>query len=217
MNRKTPFSVGEYYHIYNRGVEKREIFLDEHDYKRFLRLIFFCNSEKKIESRELLGFKISEGLEHRGQTIVDIGAFCLMPNHFHLLLKEKVDNGISIFMKKVLTAYSMYFNIKNKRSGSLFEGTFKSSHADNDEYLKYLFAYIHLNPAKIADSHWRESKNNEDAYEFAKNYKYSSFSSYLDNSKEESLILNYLTFPEYFTNSTEWKNSILDWLNSPKD
>ena len=85
----------------------------------------------------------------RGETLVDIGIYCLVPNHFHLLIKEKTENGISEFVKKVATGYSMYFNKKYERTGSLFEGPFKAKRIDTDEYLKYIFSYIHLNRKQI--------------------------------------------------------------------
>ncbi|MEK7129078.1 MAG: transposase [Patescibacteria group bacterium] len=159
MNRKFKFSIGEFYHIYNRGNEKRIIFKDDHDRKRFTDLLFLCNTKKSIVVRE-----IPTGLTYefdRGETIVDIGAYCLMPNHFHLLLREKTENGISLFMKKLATSYSMYFNKRHQRTGGLFEGKFKATHVDSDTYLKYLFSYIHLNPVKIIDPHWKENGIND--------------------------------------------------------
>lgn len=219
MSRKIPFAVGEYYHIYNRGVDKRSIFSREQDYERFKKLIFFCNNKKPIKARDFAEVNFAEGTSKRGITIIDIGAFCLMPNHFHMLIKEKIDGGVSNFMQKLLTAYTMYFNLRNSRSGALFESTFKSSHIDSDQYLKYMFAYIHLNPAKLKDKNWRENALTKDKkgglYDFVKSYKYSSLPSYLDNTKEDSLILNYMAFPEYFSSKSEWENSITEWLSYP--
>src|SRR3989344_5942831 len=148
--RKQSFVAGEYYHLYNRGTEKRIIFLDEKDYERFLFLMYICNSIKSIILRD-----VDENFE-RGETIVDIGAYCLMPNHFHILAYEKMEGGISQYMRKLLTAYSMYFNKKYKRTGKLYSGVFKSIHANSDRYLKYLYSYIHLNPAKLINKNWRE-------------------------------------------------------------
>ncbi|OGJ11058.1 hypothetical protein A2467_03325, partial [Candidatus Nomurabacteria bacterium RIFOXYC2_FULL_36_8] len=153
--RRTPLVRGEYYHIYNRGVEKREIFLDKEDYFHFLKLLYICNSNKSITLRN-----ISDNFD-RGETIVDIGAYCIMPNHFHVLCYEKIENGISTFMKKLSTAYAMYFNKKYIRTGILFQGRFKSEHANTDGYLKYLYAYIHLNPAKLKNPKWKEDKTHK--------------------------------------------------------
>src|SRR3989339_706195 len=116
--RKQSFAPGEYYHLYNRGTEKRIIFLDEQDYHHFLFLMYICNTTKSIELRN-----IGESFD-RGKTIVDIGAFCLMPNHFHILVREKIESKTSTYMRKLLTGYSMYFNKKYKRTGKLYEGVF---------------------------------------------------------------------------------------------
>jgi len=158
MQRRDSLIVGEYYHIYNRGVNKNLIFNDQNDYYRFIKSIFLFNSDKSLE----IG-AVSRGNTYRnvffvdrGNQLVDIGAYCLMPNHFHFLIKQKVDNGISIFFKKVLTGHSMFYNKKYKRTGPLFEGRFKSKLISNDEYLRYLFAYIHLNPVKIQNPSWKD-------------------------------------------------------------
>ncbi|MCX6712418.1 MAG: transposase [Candidatus Vogelbacteria bacterium] len=108
MNRKFTFTVGEFYHIYNRGTDKRIIFLDNNDRKRFYYLLFLCNGKSPFEISELDLKRVFDF--GRGKTLVDIGAVCLMDNHFHLLLREKKENGISEFMHKVSTAYTLYFN-----------------------------------------------------------------------------------------------------------
>jgi len=151
--RKQSLEIGEFYHLYNRGTDKRVIFLDNQDYHRFLFLMYICNTLKSIELRN-----IGENFD-RGETIIDIGAYCLMPNHFHILVHEKEEGGISKYMLKLMTSYSMYFNKKYKRTGKLYEGVFKSTHAGSDRYLKYLYSYIHLNPAKLIDKNWKNNKN----------------------------------------------------------
>src|SRR3989344_5206242 len=138
--RKTPFASGEYYHLYNRGNSKQEIFNDEEDYQRFVALLYTCNSENNF--RMFLVKECSEKdpyLWERGSQIFSIGAYCLMPNHFHLLVTEKEDGGISKFIQKLSTAYVMYHNIKYEMTGVLFEGKFKSEHLDTDEYLKSIY------------------------------------------------------------------------------
>ena len=146
MQRKFKFAPGEYYHIYSRGVDKRNIFLEDLDKDRFIKLIYACNSEKPVVFKTIQRLPLEE--IDRGETIVDTGAYCLMPNHFHFLMREKKESGISAFLEKILTAYSKYFNKKYNRTGRLFESNFKAQHANDDNYLKYLFAYIHLNPVK---------------------------------------------------------------------
>src|SRR3989344_5723193 len=157
MERKISLLQNNYYHVYNRGVDKRKIFNSNSDYHRFLALLYVSNSDEKIHiSNQKNNIALADVLSlEKGKNIVAIGAYCLMPNHFHLLLTPLVEGGISKFMLKLQTGYSMYFNIKNEREGSLFQGTYKATHAQDDEYLKYLYAYIHLNPAKLKDKEWK--------------------------------------------------------------
>lgn len=149
MSRNLKFAVGEYYHVYNRGVEKRIIFNNEFDYQRFLLLLILVNDEKGVEVQQLVrDHSIPELIAQNRKPLVSISSFCLMPNHYHLLLKEITENGISKFMHKVGTGYALYFNLQNDRDGSLFQSTYKAKHIENDRYLKYLFEYIHLNPLR---------------------------------------------------------------------
>lgn len=204
--RRAPLVTGEYYHIYNRGVEKRSIFLDKEDYYHFLKLLYLCNTTRSITLRD-----IGKNFD-RKETIVDVGAYCLMPNHFHLLCYEKTENGISIFIKKLLTAYAMYFNKKYKRTGILFQGRFKSEHANTNNYLKYLYAYIHLNPAKLKNPKWKEVKNynSNNLLEFVIKYPYSSLYEYLNN---KNIITNPAPFPNYFPKIENHINDISSWLS----
>lgn len=127
MQRREVFVPGEYYHIYNRGVEKRNIFCNSSDYKRFILLLKILNTDHSVVVRDLLRTKSYEELlsEKTENPLVAIGAYCLMQNHFHLLLIPLVKDGISKFMLKLQTSYSMYFNKMNDRSGTLFQGTYK--------------------------------------------------------------------------------------------
>ena len=207
--RKQSFAVDEYYNLYNRGTEKRSIFLNDQDYKYFLYLMEICNTKKNIRTSTT-----KKGFEK--DTIIDIGAYVLMPNHFHILAREKIENGISLYLLKLLTAYSMYFNKKYNRTGRLYEGTFKSSYVSNDQYLKYLYAYIHLNPAKLIDKNWKErrTKSTSELLKFISEYKYSSLQEYL-KVKTPTIKRNILepnSFPLYFKNFSEHKNELFDWL-----
>jgi len=122
--RKVSFVSGEFYHVYNRGNSRQEIFHSQTDYDRFSALLYAANGAASIDSREV-------SLEDmftfdRGEQQVAIGAYCLMPNHFHILVTPLVEGGLITFMRKLATGYSMYFNKKHHRTGSLFEGRFKS-------------------------------------------------------------------------------------------
>ena len=128
MYRKTPFAEKEHYHIYSRGVEKRKIFLNEKDYYRFTALLYIMNQNLPFRMDNFLQKNKLENIfeEEKEKPLVSILSYCLMPNHFHLILYEHTENGISKFMGKLLTAYSMYFNKKYAHSGVLFQGRFKS-------------------------------------------------------------------------------------------
>ncbi|MEK7071629.1 MAG: transposase [Patescibacteria group bacterium] len=212
-NRKISFAPDEYYHLYNRGTNRGKIFLDKKDYIRFEKSLFLLNSTSGVKFSD-----INPSLTwifNRKETLVDIGAYCLMPNHFHILVRVKTDKGTSTFMQKLLTSYSMYFNIKHKRTGGLFEGTFKSEHINNDRYLKYLFSYIHLNPVKIIQDDWKTTgvRNLSLAKKYLDNYTYSSYADYaLSDQRVQGLILNKNAFPKYFESKRSFADFIKDWL-----
>lgn len=216
--RNLKFSFDEYYHLYNRGVDKRIIFLDDRDKERFLCLMFLSNSEKSFEISKHYNDPWSLDIsltKYRGDQLVSIGAWVIMPNHFHILLREKSEGGVSKFMHKLTTGYVKYFNKKYHRTGSLFEGRFKATHADTDRYLKYLYSYIHLNPIGIIDSGWKKKQieNKEKAKEFMMTYKFSSLLDYfLPESKTrlENKILNKDDFPNY---RLSFNQMILEWIN----
>ncbi|MDP3057615.1 MAG: transposase [bacterium] len=218
MERKFEFSEGEFYHLYNRGNGKANIFLTNDDRKRFLKLLYICNSSKPVVFKTIQGLPLDK--IERGETIVNIGAYCLMPNHFHILAREKIKNGISVFMGKLLTAYSMYFNKKHERTGKLFEGVFRAVHADSDRYLEHLFIYIHLNPVKIVEPKWKEKGvlDSNNAKQFLENYLYSSYLDYSKDgiSREEKAIIGKENFPEYFENFKEFDFYVNEWLNYPR-
>lgn len=218
MQRNIVFSTGEYYHIYNRGTDKREIFLTSHDYNRFKALLYVCNSANPVNINLHLnkGRSFFELFEiDRRETLVDIIAYCLMPNHFHLLIREKNDGGIARFLKKLSTGYSMYFNGKNERTGALFEGRFKAKYINSDEYLKYLIAYIHLNPVKIIEPRWKEEgiHDRKVAQEYLMTYEWSSYPEYQGISRRESNIINRESGPEYFATVKDFDDYVSDWLS----
>lgn len=203
MSRNLIFSHGEYYHIYNRGAHKEPIFLDQADYYRFLVILYLKNNLETITLADMKDHNdVYEGFFDisRGDTLVDIGAYCLMPNHFHLLVRAKSDEGISSFMHKLSTAYSMYYNLKYQHSGSVFQGRFKAKFVANDMYLKELFAYIHLNPVELYQSDWKEDgiKDLTRASNFLFNHEYSSYQDYIGKVRPQGVILNRSAFPVYF-------------------
>lgn len=151
--RTMPLVTGEYYHVFNRGVAYLPTFSSIKDYERFLFCLLYYRYKDipfklsrllhiQIEERE----KILKSLEIKNDKIIDVLSYCLMPNHFHLLLQQKADGGISKYIKHVSDSYIRYFNMKRKRVGPLFQGAFKAVHIETDEQLIHLSRYIHLNP-----------------------------------------------------------------------
>ncbi len=221
MTRAFEFALGEYYHLYNRGTDRRSIFLNNNDRDRFLTLLYLCNNQEIIHLSDYPKASLAELLQlPRAAPLLAIGAYCLMPNHFHLLVKEEVEGGISRFMQKFTTAYTMYVNKRWPRSGSLLESTFRAKHVDDDQWLRYLFAYIHLNPVKITDPENWEQKiipDSEKALGFLRSYKYSSFLDHYGQTRVEGAIIDRTVFPEYFINGDDFSSFIRDWSEYEDD
>ena len=218
MTRNIDFSIGEYYHLYNRGTDKRKIFTDAKDYFRFKVLLYLCNSDVKVDIGDQLrqGLTLSDIFQiDKGEELVNIGTYCLMPNHFHILVKEKKKGGISLFVQKLTTAFTMYFNKKHERNGALFQGTFKAQHVSKDNYLKYLFAYINLNPIKLIDTNWKENGISDlsKSEKYLDEYEHSSYLDLIGVERMENKILNLVEFPEYFNSEIEFRDFIREWLN----
>ena len=209
------FAPGEFYHLYNRGTDKRKIFDTKADYERFLLLLYLCNQKSPVDIK-LQGRTLEEArLSRDSETIVDIASYCLMPNHFHIIAHETTDGGISKFIQKVITGYTMYFNQRHERSGALFQGKFKASHAHEDSYLSYLISYVHLNPIKLFEPEWKEHviSDLKGAEQYLESYQYSSYRDYLGYKRPENIILNMSAFPEYFASPRDFKTHVTEWLN----
>jgi len=202
--------------LYNRGNDKRFIFENDHDKKRFQELLYIANSTKPFVLRDL-----TENVYQirRPDTLVDIGAYCLMFSHFHLLAHEKVEGGISRFMQRLATAYAMYFNLKYKHSGTIFESKFKARHANEDKYLEYLFAYIHLNPVEHIEPEWKNIgiKNLRKTEKYLQGYNFSSYPDYTQGEgRAENKIISHEAFPKYFSSVKDVKEFHNIWLNFEK-
>jgi putative transposase len=215
--RSFKFAPAEFYHVYNRGVEKRIIYETADDYKRFVELLYLANGTNSVDIREIQKENDSTYDWDKGDALVAIGAYCLMPNHFHILLSPLHDDGVAKFMNKLCTSYSMYFNQKYNRKGTLYEGKFKAKWIDSDNYLKYLYAYIHLNPVKLIQSDWKERGINDIdvAYKYVLEYEFSSLPDYVD-SRPSTKILNPNIFPDYFSTATAHKRELVEWLKWEK-
>jgi putative transposase len=189
---QSSFSTDSFYHIINRGIANQKLFNDASDYQRFIVTLNFYiekNPPQKLSltTKEELN-KIL--LSSPKKPLVEIISYCLMPNHFHLLLKQLEENGITNFMKNLQNSYTRYYNSKNKRIGTMYQGTFKAVTIENDEQLLHVSRYIHLNPfaSKITNHHHQ--------------YPWSSYKIYLDNRTgricSPKLILEMIGSPSKF-------------------
>lgn len=220
-NRRDKFATGEVYHIYNRGVDKRQIFKDNHDRNRFCLLLKLCNGTKSFDLEEHFRYKKSFNEIYNidvGHPLVTIHAWTQMPNHFHLILSEVMSGGISLFMKSFAGAYAKYFNHRYSRTGTLFESRFKSKQATSDTYAKYLFAYVSLNRIKLiaSESTWREQgiKDVKKVRNFLDNDEHSSLFDYLydESPRLFSSIISKDFYRNYFSNKKFVQREIFDWL-----
>lgn len=178
-----------YYHVYARGASRKEIFLDNEDYAVFLNLL------KRYLSLEPTKDKLGrEYTNYRGG--VELLAYCLMPNHFHLLYYQQEEKMISALMRAVLTSYSGYFNRKYKRSGPLFETRYKSSRVSNDMYLMHISRYIHLNPKS-----WRT-------------WRWSSLSEYLGSSTSDWVSPTRIM--DLFKDKSQYREFVADYEDSQR-
>ncbi len=193
MANREQFAPDEWYHCYTKGVEGRKVFQNKGDYERFLQLLYLTNNTEQVNRSNLLKATTADILRlPRKETIVSIGAYCLMPNHFHVLLKEKTSNGISQFMRRLGIAYAMYFNIKYERIGNLFVKPFRSKHVLEDRYFKRVIQYIHLNAAELFEPNWKigNIKNARRLENELRKYRYSSLADYNGANRTEGMILD---------------------------
>lgn len=184
--RNIKIAPGEYYHIYNRAVSKQTIFHDTRDYLRFLFLILYFQSPLIFQQ---LGRLVKHFVQHRVLDTIDINeiikkrtvelvAFCVMPNHFHLILKGLEEGGIATYMQRVLNAYAKYYNTKYEKSGHVFQGPYRAVHVSSDRQLLYLSSYIHRNPRELANWLGKEDQ-----------YQWSSYQDYIGENRWGNLLL----------------------------
>ncbi|MBI2596794.1 transposase [Candidatus Daviesbacteria bacterium] len=196
-SRIFPFANGYFYHVYNRGNEKRLIFSSRRDYQRFIKTLnYYQHSGPKPKFSNFSQFQTFR--PDPSKKIVDIVSYCLMPNHFHLLLRQSVDGGITEFVGKISNSYTKYYNAKYNRIGHLLQGEFKSVLIEKDEQLIHLSRYIHLNP--------RVSLLVKDL----ESYEWSSYKEYLGEvdgfcAKQEIL--------GFFKNPQDYRQYILDQVD----
>lgn len=210
------------YHILNRGVDKRKIFLNDEDYLRGIHDLFEFNDTAPVNNLTYffrnnpkdVGRPYIKSAERRARKLlVKIHAFCLMPNHYHMILSELVENGIPLFMKKFNGGYAKYFNEKYNRKGTLFEGRYKKITIENEAHFIHLPYYIHLNPLDLVMPEWRERKLNNftKAIKFLDSYRWSSHLDYAGEKNFPSVTQREFLL-EFFGDYKQYKYNIADWL-----
>jgi len=220
MNREK-ILTGKIYHCYNRGVDKRVVFKTSAEYAYFIHLLYELNDEGSRENihRDLKRAGSNPGSVPRVKKkddrsrLVDILAFVLMPNHYHLLLRQRMDDGIAKFMQKLGTGYTMYFNERHDRSGALFQGRYKSVHVDNDAQLLYIPHYIHLNPLKLTEG--GSTSFRKKSAEFLLEYKWSSYPDYVGGRAFPSVTDRTLIL-DLFGGMGKYKKDISQFMGTPE-
>jgi len=203
------------FHTLNRGVDKRDIFLDDQDRLRFVHDLFEFNDQSNANNVFYFFRKDLVGTERKPRKLlVDIFAFCLMPHHYHLLLQPRVENGVSKFMKKLNMGYAQYFNQKYGRSGALFEGRYKRILVKNEAHFIHIPYYIHANPLDYYEPGWRHKRvnNYKKALKFLEDYKWSSHADYLEGKNFPSVTSREFLL-EFFGGVEGYKKSFTEWLS----
>ena len=185
----------ELYHVMNRGVDKRNIVMDDRDRKRFVRDLYEMNN---IEPVTNLWYTASNPFNDIGRhydgrkKLVDIHAWCLMGNHYHLLLSERIEGGMSVFLKKLNMGYAKYFNARHARSGALFQGKTKRVLIKRDAHFLYILLYIHCNPLDFmkGGNTWKSQSLARPgaALTWLGQYRWSSYHDYLDNGEFTAIV-----------------------------
>lgn len=218
------------YHVFNRGTEKREIFLDSSDYVRFIHNLFAFNDSnpqppanarfrvrnpKHIPENQITLCLVTKRLNigKQRKILVNILNFVLMPNHFHLLLQQETDYGIQRFMHKIEMGYGRHFNEKYKRTGRLFQGTYKAVAVEHDRQLLHLPYYIHLNPLDLKYPGWRKNElpNHKNAMKFLETYRWSSYLDYT-GTKNFPSVTERGFLSKFLGGAKQHKKDIQKWL-----
>lgn len=217
--RKDIFCPGEYYHIYSRTVLKVAEFENNKNAKKLAQTFLVANSTNSTRAFDYIRKNINPSLEKvmeivkQGEKLVNILCYSIMPNHYHLLLEELKEGGITNFIRKCNTSIAKYINISSDRSGALFESKFKSKHIDSNEYLLHLSLYIHLNPLDfLSGKEWRLNKLND--WEAEKDrlikYPWSSIKFFL-NGDDNNILSGTEIITEQFNNRKEYERFLKNW------
>ncbi|MFH1968057.1 MAG: transposase [bacterium] len=220
MFRKEKFAPGEYYHIYNRTILNTPLFKDKSNCNKLIQAFLLANSTKASEAFLFLknnkNASIEDALEiiNNGKKLVDVVCYAIMPDHYHLLLREKLGGGITSFIHRCNISVAKYINTKTDRRGPLFESLFKSKHISTNNYLLHLSLYIHLNPLdflmgkqwrKHKIKNWNQIKNN-----FI-DYPYSSLKTFLNKNYYDKIVSGTEIIKGQFKNEKEYESFLQEW------
>jgi len=206
--------IGDIAHVYNRGFEKRKIFLDNADYRRFAECLHKLNNIKGSLRSEAKKYFLNPPKQDK---LVEILKWCAMPNHYHLLLHEVSEGGIVEFTKRLGNSYTKYFNIRYRRSGYLFQNAAKIRHmVDNAQFL-YIPYYIDLNPLDLFASEWRSKKliSIKPAISYIENFEWSSYHAYENDGVYKAIINTDKFFELFDTDKKRYNKELLKFLESP--
>lgn len=218
--RKEEFVLEEYYHIYSRTILNIPEFEDFENALKLSQAFLLANSTESTKAFECFrnskntNWRKSVEIAWRGDKLVDVLAYAIMPDHYHLLVKEKQENGVSNFLQKCNTSIAKYINTKKERRGSLFEGPFKAKHIDSNNYLLHLSLYIHLNPLDFIDSkNWREGglKNWTSKKKKLLAYPWSSLKSFLYEDYEDWILSGTEIIRDQFKDRKDYEKFLREW------
>ncbi len=228
--RKEQFANNEIYHVILRGLDDNLIFKDINDYYRGVFSIYEFNNanpvsiKRRRETRERFKKSVRERVSDNiiendnRDKLVEVLVFCFMPNHIHLLVKQLKEDGITKFMRKIGAGYAGYFNRKYKRKGYVFQNRFRSVYIKDDNQLRTIFNYIHMNPASLIEPGWKENgiKDMNNVIEFLENYKWSSYQDYVD-AKNFPSVTERKFLLEFLGGIDGCKLTIEDWVKYKKE
>ena len=213
------FEVGGIYHIIQRGVEKRKIFLKDQDYSRFIFGLEFFNQVNPINLWDFLAkvgtvptLAIQVERARKGSSLVELLAFALMPNHYLLLVREIQRGGISLFMRK-MGGYSTYFNKQYERVGPLFQSRYKAVPIKTTEQLQTVFVYVHTNPVELRESEWKNLyvRDRENAIQWLRSYRWSSYHDYT-GTENFPFATQRNFFLDFFAGAEGCREAVESWI-----
>lgn len=226
MLRKEKFAPGEYYHIYNRTLFATPVFKNNRNCNRLMQAFLLANSTQSSRAFQFLRDNKNAAIEDilkitkNGDKLVDVICYTIMPDHYHMLLREKTEGGITSFIHKCNISIAKYINIKSERRGPLFESLFKSKHIATNNYLLHLSRYIHLNPLDfLGAKQWREHKvkNWNQIKNHLFNYPYSSLKKFLDTNYKDKILSGTEIITRQFKNMKEYEEFLRDWSEETID